>query len=177
MRTESRKYRAGGFVAFALVLIAMSAVSVSCAAVPDREEGSNDRFAAKVKEMSTAVHCVAAGLGGLSSEPDFVGVIRKFIDPIRFFADSTGYFFIYDTKGVVIGHAADKDLIGKNLYDLQDKTGKYFIRDKIAAARAGGGFVDYYWPDPQTKEVKKKRVYVEMIPGTDYLIGSGVYFD
>ena len=177
MRHPLRKYAGKNSGILNFLVPALVVLSLTGCASPGKDCRTGDDFSVRVEEMATAVHCLASGLGALGNEEDFVGLLRRFIDPIRFLKDSSGYFFVYDTKGVVIAHAADKNLIGKNLYDLQDKTGKYFIRDKIAAAEAGGGFVEYYWPEPKTKEIKKKRVYVEMIPGTNYLIGSGVYFE
>lgn len=37
---------------------------------------------------------------------------------------------------------------GKNLYDHKDSQGKYAIRELSAAAKKGGGFVEYYWIKP-----------------------------
>ena len=177
MRSEFFRLRKSGFIASGrIALLGAVAFLAGCAAAGPAP-GRSDAFNARIESMVTAVHCVASGLGALSSPPGLVDSIRRFIAPVRFFRDGSGYFFVYDTDGVVIAHAVDPDLVGKNLFSIRDKTGKYFVREKIAAARAGGGFVDYYWPEPKTKEVKKKRVYVEMIPGTNYLIGSGVYFE
>jgi signal transduction histidine kinase len=46
-----------------------------------------------------------------------------------------------------------------------------------AAAKNGGGFVEYYWVNPSatTKDEQKKIGYVEPIPETNYFIGTGVY--
>lgn len=166
-----------GCISLFLILLSIIVIGFTVPTVSGELDNPDDSLAVKIREMVTSVHCVSAGLGALASDENYVDLLRKFIEPIRFFSDLTGYFFIYDINGVVIAHAADKKLVGKNLYNLQDKTGKYFIRDKIAAAEKGGGFVTYYWPDPTTKEIKKKQVYVEMIPGTKYLIGSGVYLE
>ncbi len=124
-------------------------------------------------------HSFAAALGGalanVKNEQDRVSLVRSFIAPVRFYADNSGYFYVYDSKGVNIAHAVQKDLQGKTLYDLKDVKGKYVIRALLEAAKKGGGFVDFYWVKPGSKAEAPKLGYVEPIPGTDYFIGTGVY--
>jgi len=124
-------------------------------------------------------HCFAAALGGalanVKNEKDRAALIRSFIAPVRFYADNSGYFYVYDSKCVNIAHAVQKDLQGKNLYDYKDTKGKYVIRALLEAAKKGGGFVDFYWVKPGSKAEAPKLGYVEPIPGTDYFIGTGVY--
>jgi hypothetical protein len=127
----------------------------------------------------TMVHGTAVGLGNLlknvKDEKERIALIRDFIAPIRFFPDGSGYFYAYDSNCVNIAHATQKDLPGKNLYDHKDVKGKFVIRELLAAAKNGGGFVDFYWQKPGATGEQKKLGYVEAIPGTDYFIGSGVY--
>jgi signal transduction histidine kinase len=125
------------------------------------------------------VHATAAGLGEIlkdvKTEEKRIALIRNFISPVRFYPDNSGYFYVYDFNCVNIAHATQKDLQGKNLYDHKDAKGKYVIRELSAAAKKGGGFVDFYWVKPGSKGEQKKLGYVERIPGTDYFIGTGVY--
>jgi signal transduction histidine kinase len=127
----------------------------------------------------TITHGIAVGLGGIlktaKGEKDRIELIRAFIDPIRFYSDQSGYFYVYDFTCVNIAHATQKDLVSKNLSDYTDGRGKYVIRELSAAAKKGGGFVEYYWVKPGVKGEVKKLGYVEPIPGTDYFIGTGVY--
>ncbi|MFZ1982015.1 MAG: cache domain-containing protein [Smithella sp.] len=132
------------------------------------------------KEIAkTIVHATASGLGevlkDVKTEDKRIALIRAFISPMRFYRDNSGYFYAYDFNGVNIVLATQKDLQGKNLYDHKDAKGKYVIRELIAAAKKGGGFVEYYWLKPGAKDEQKKLGYVERIPGTNYFIGTGVY--
>lgn len=126
-----------------------------------------------------AVHCAAVGLGQVvatqTDEKQKIKTITQFIDKIRFYPDKSGYFYVYNYDCVNIAHATQKDLPGKNLKNHKDTKGKYVIRELAAAAKKGGGFVDYYWVKPGTKGEHAKLGYVEPIPGTKYFIGSGVY--
>jgi signal transduction histidine kinase len=127
----------------------------------------------------TITHGVAVGLGDvlktIKEERERINLIRTFIGPVRFYSDQSGYFYVYDFKCVNIAHAMQKDLVGKNLYDYKDGKGKYVIRELSAAAKKGGGFVEYFWVKPGSKGEVRKLGYVEAIPGTDYFIGTGVY--
>lgn len=127
------------------------------------------------------VRSAALGLGNVlknyPNETDRIKIIRDFIDPVRFYPDQSGYFYVYNFDCINIAHATQKNLVGQNLYDYKDSRGNYVIRLLSAAAKNGGGFVEYYWVNPSAiaGAEQQKIGYVEPIPGTDYFIGTGVY--
>ncbi len=134
------------------------------------------------KETAVAVvHSAAVGLSGVmgnyKTEPDRVNFIRAYADPVRFYTDQTGYFFVYTMDSLNVALPNPKELEGQNLYNHQDSKGNYPIRSLAAAAKNGGGFVEYYWikPGAPSTEEQRKISYVEPIPGTNYFIGTGVY--
>ncbi|MBN8196910.1 methyl-accepting chemotaxis protein [Thalassospira povalilytica] len=105
----------------------------------------------------------------------------------QFYADAAsgrydgdiGYFFVFSKDGMTEMHGANPALVGKNLGELQDSAGNYFIRDLIAAGSApGGGFSTYWWPKPgQDKETTfKKLSYAHPLPWGP-IIGTGIYID
>ncbi len=105
-----------------------------------------------------------------------IAIIAADTDPIRFFDDRSGYYFTYDTTGVRINVPIDKSSNGKNFIGLKDKNGFAFLQGLINAAKAGGGFVQYYF-EKEGKGIQPKLSYAAMIPGTDFLLGAGVYID
>ena len=132
------------------------------------------------KDTAQAVtHGVAVGLGEVlktvKGEKERIELIRTFIGPVRFYPDQSGYFYVYNFACVNIAHATQKDLVGKNLYDYKDGKGKFVIRELSAAAKKGGGFVEYFWVKPGVQGELRKLGNVGPIPGTDYFIGTGVY--
>jgi signal transduction histidine kinase len=131
------------------------------------------------QEAVTAVHVAAEGLGavlkGIPEKEARLKIIRQFIDPIRFFADKSGYFFVYNFDCVNVAHATQKDLVGKNLFEHKDSRGKFDIQELSATAKKSGGFVEYYWRKPGSEGEFRKLGYVEPIPDTDYFIGTGIY--
>lgn len=124
------------------------------------------------------VHLAAQGLGAVLIDMDIdrqMELCRNFVQPIRFFDDKSGYFYIYDMDGVNIAHATQPEKQGMDLIDYKDSRGNLLIQGLIKAAKEGGGFVDFWWENPLTKKEEKKLGYAEPIPGTNFFIGSGIY--
>ena len=170
------KLRSFSGVLLAVFLACMTAFVMN----PGFVQGENKAAIECYKETAKAVvHATAAGLGEIlkdvKTEKERVEMIRSFIKPIRFYSDQSGYFYVYDFSCLNIAHATQSDLPGKNLYDHKDVKGKFVIRELSAAAKKGGGYVEYYWVKPGSKNEFKKMGYVEPIPGTNYFIGTGVY--
>jgi signal transduction histidine kinase len=161
-----------------LVILSLFTIITSSCSKADASmsiEDSNSRVA------QSTVHVAAVGLGAMlgdvTDETQRIEIIRNFIDPIRFFNDESGYFYVYYYNCTNVAHAIDKTLLGKDLTNYTDMKGKLVIQELSAAAKNGGGFVTFYWPHPETKEEMRKIGYVEPIPGTDYFIGTGYYPD
>ncbi len=134
------------------------------------------------KKLAIAyVHSYAISIGEatieMKDDTTRINYIRRAINQIRFYPDSSGYFYVYNYDCVNIAHARQKDLQGKSLYDYTDTKGKYVIRELSNMAKNGGGYVEFYWIKPGDEGEKKKLGYVEPIPNTEYFIGTGVYLE
>ncbi|HEA16889.1 MAG TPA: methyl-accepting chemotaxis protein [Pseudoalteromonas prydzensis] len=89
-----------------------------------------------------------------------------------------GYFFIYDTKGVSIFHALLGDAIeGQNKIAMTDPNGKKIVVGLLEQARQGGGAFYYDFQKPNTTGLVEKMGYAAMVPGTDWMLGTGAYMD
>jgi signal transduction histidine kinase len=173
--------KTGLFLAFSLILSILIMGCVSCSKASSLSSAAMSQEESNKRVAQATVHVAAVGLGemlkNIPDEKQRVQTIRNFIDPIRFFNDKSGYFYVYYYNCVNVAHAIDKTLLDKDLSDYKDMKGTYVIRELSSAAKKGGGFVTFYWPHPQTKEEQRKIGYVEPIPGTDYFIGTGCYPD
>ncbi|MEI6173818.1 MAG: cache domain-containing protein [Bacteroidota bacterium] len=163
-----------------LLLIFLPILSGSCKKNESTESNPDETVLAANKKIAIAVvHASSTGLGELlRTLPDSasrVRLIQTYIDSIRFYDDKSGYFYVYNYQCINIAHATQQDLVGKNLYDYQDSRQKYVIRALSSTAKAGGGFVEYYWIKPGETGEKLKIGYVESIRGTNFFIGTGVY--
>jgi len=135
----------------------------------------------KEKErIKNATHVMAQNLELLvqnntvsNSNKELKEMIVKENTPIRF--GEAGYFFIYDYEGKTISLPPDRDVEGTNRWELKDAQGTYLVRELSKKAQEGGGFVEYYYTNPNTGKDELKYGYVEPVEGTDYFIGSGTY--
>ena len=91
------------------------------------------------------------------------------------------YLFVYHPDGVGFFHAVTPSLEGQDLIGLEDKNGVKIIVELIAAANAGGGFVEYLWDNPAVdgdeKDGSRKVGYATLmsVEGDTFMIGSGYY--
>lgn len=99
----------------------------------------------------------------------------KLLGSLDYGAD--GYFFVYDMSGKVLMHSRQPELVGRNLMNLRDPKGRAPIQDLIAAAKAGGGFVDYLWSKPSSGQMVPKLGYVVGLPQWQWMLGTGLYLD
>jgi methyl-accepting chemotaxis protein len=136
-------------------------------------------LAGEKNKLQLAVHSLALTLGevvrDLPDKATHKAVITKLTKPIRFEADQSGYFFTYEDT-TVISVPIKPELTGKDLAKVADKNGVAYVAELAKMAAKGGGFVQYVYDKPG-KGIQPKLSYAEMIPGTQYWIGTGVYID
>jgi|GEM_PF-4486321 len=83
------------------------------------------------------------------------------------------YVFLLDSKtGLVIAHGGSASMIDQDLTKLRDPSGKLFGKEMIEIKDKG--WVEYYWKNPSTNSMQKKRTYI-INTGDSTSIGVGVY--
>ena len=91
------------------------------------------------------------------------------------------YLFVHHRDGTGFFHPANKNLEGQNLLGLEDVNGVKISEEILAAVAAGGGFVEYRWPNPEVEgdeETGSPKVSYALpleIGDLDLLIGAGIY--
>lgn len=92
----------------------------------------------------------------------------------------TGYFSIYNGNGTVVT-TRNKGLVGKDVSQIQDTNGKYFIQEILSEYPSLGpgevGYVTYFWKNPGEEAGREKIVAFTYIPEKDWLILPGTYVD
>ena len=85
-----------------------------------------------------------------------------------------GYFIAYTGEGVEAMHPS---LEGVDVWDVEDKggNGQKFVQEQIAAAKAGGGFVDYDWTLPASEKIGTKISYQEYDPDWNWVVSASAY--
>ena len=126
--------------------------------------------------VDVAAQDLADRLKGIADPKEQYALIEKYTDYQRFFPNDEGYLFTYKTDGTRINVPTNKAQNGTNLIDLKDGDGVHFVRELIETAKKGGAFVAYRFEKPGAG-VQPKLAYARIIPGTDVIIGTGVYID
>jgi signal transduction histidine kinase len=91
------------------------------------------------------------------------------------FTDRDLYVVVYDTKGKVLAHGANDKMIGKDVIDLRDNDGKYFVKERVEMMSKPGakGWQDYKFMNPTTRAIEPKSMY--LVRYEDIIIGCGIY--
>ena len=142
--------------------------------------------AADVKDRATLEHFVKEARAAVKDEDpadrdalyDFAN--ETFRPMGRWHAGSI-YLYILDEDGNIVFNAGQMNE-GAAFWDEEDLHGTYFTRDLIAAARTGGGFVTYWFNNPdvmgdETVGSPKVGYAAELLTVDEvgYVIGSGIY--
>jgi cytochrome c len=148
----------------------------------------------KLLTMLFGVFFLTAGIGAVAAETgtanEAVALVKKaaafvkqsgkdkalaeFNNPQGAFVDRDLYIFVIDMDGKTLANGFNQKVVGKNVIEMKDADGKFFIKHFIEIAQAkGSGWSDYQWPDPVTKTIRPKSTYVEKVG--DIVIGCGIY--
>ena len=174
------------FFVLALLPVALAMVAIALAV---RHQGN---------ELSSAQHDAVQTTSLANKRAEllhYVGLARKAIEPLydgpdtpaareaalailaRLEFGQDGYFFVYDLEGRSLMHPRQPELVGHNLWSHKDASGAPTIQRLIAAARAGGGYVQYAWEKPSLHQMAPKLGYVVALPRWNWMIGTGIYLD
>ena len=79
-----------------------------------------------------------------------------------------------DMKGLVLASSLNERLIGKNTLEIKDPNGKEFVKEMVATATKGEGWVDYQFINPETKKLEERSMFVKRLPGSDLFVGVAI---
>jgi methyl-accepting chemotaxis protein len=162
-----------------LVIILILIMSISyyseVNALVDNITDLRSRLLKERKNELKEVTEIAAGIVSYQTSLGDKGDINAALQDIRF--GKAGYFFIYNTQGVSIFHGVKPELVGKNLIDLKDTKGNKILIGLLDAAKNGDGNYSFFYQKPGSQEQIEKLGYAIMLPGTDWMLGTGAYID
>ena len=88
------------------------------------------------------------------------------------------YLWINDLQPRMIMHPYKPELIGKDLTEIKDPTGKPVFMEFVKVCKEkGGGFVNYLWPKAGESKPVTKVSYVKLYEPWGWVVGSGIYVD
>ena len=97
-------------------------------------------------------------------------------DPKGKFVDRDLYVVVYDMKGKVLAHGSNAKMIGKDLIDLRDNDGKYFVKERVemmSKSPEAKGWQDYKFMNPVSRAIEPKEMYLQRYE--DLIVGCGIY--
>ena len=90
------------------------------------------------------------------------------------FTDRDRYGVIYGLDGTVRAHGANPKMIGKNLMEIRDVDGKFFVKERVEMAKKKQPFwQDYKFTNPTSGKIEPKTMYCD--PEDDMVMCAGVY--
>ncbi len=102
--------------------------------------------------------------------------ILEQIAKIRF--NNDGYIFVVSYDGTTLMNDVQRDMIGKNQWDITDPDGVKIVQEeRKAVENPEGEFIFYSWYKPNAKVPTPKISYVQGIPEWEWMIGTGIYLE
>jgi len=86
------------------------------------------------------------------------------------------YVVVYDMKGRVLAHGANEKMIGKDVIELRDNDGKFFVKERVEMMSKGPdakGWQDYKFMNPVTRQIEPKSMFLHRYE--DLIVGCGIY--
>jgi signal transduction histidine kinase len=148
-------------IAFAALMLAMGAAPAAAA----EKKGTAGEATAMVEKA--IAHIKKAG-----REKAFA----DFNNPKGPFTDRDLYVVVYDLKGKVLSHGANPKMIGKELIELRDVDGKYFVKERVemmSKSPNAKGWQDYKFMNPVSRAIEPKSIYLQRFE--DVMVGCGIY--
>jgi cytochrome c len=76
--------------------------------------------------------------------------------------------------GIVLAHPINPSIVGKDLTDVPDASGKKYRREIIELAqKSGKGWVDYQYKNPTSGKIEPKTTYILRVD--DVVLEAGIY--
>ena len=118
---------------------------------------------------------------GIVSDADAYAFLDATFGPEGPWRQGEVYVFVHYRDGTGFFHPVNKDLEGQDLLSLEDVNGVKISEEFLAAVAAGGGYVEYRWPNPEVEgdeETGSPKVGYALpldIGDLELLIGAGFY--
>ncbi|NHZ37675.1 cache domain-containing protein [Massilia rubra] len=76
--------------------------------------------------------------------------------------------------GIVLAHPINPSIVGKDLIDVPDASGKKYRRDIINLGQSKGkGWIDYQYKNPTNGKIEPKTTYIQRVD--DVILEAGIY--
>ena len=149
---------------FSRSLLAAAVVAFSSSVVHAGDHATKEEAIAMVKKGVAYIKSA----GAEKAYAEFTGKDPKFIDRDL-------YILVYSLDGKCLAHGANPKQVGKDLIDLTDVDGKYFVKERmeLVKSKPTGVWQDYKFTNPVSKKIEPKQLYCEKLGET--AVCAGIY--
>ena len=149
------------------------------------------RYLGSLIATAVALACTATYAANGPTKDDAVAMVKKGIAYIKAngtekgyaaitgkdkqFIDRDLYLVVYGLDGKCLAHGANEKQAGKDLIELTDIDGKYFVKERVALVKSKptGVWQEYKFTNPVSKKIEQKVMYCEKHGET--AVCGGVY--
>lgn len=131
-----------------------------------------------LSDQATSIvsHYYALSQRHLMTEDDAKKKALEEVSVLRY--GNAGYFTAHNSQGVTLVQPVAPELVGRNMSQQTDPTGRHVVLDIInTAAHDGGGLVNYIAPKPGTTGLIPKTAFVRKFVPWDVITVTGMYMD
>ena len=105
---------------------------------------------------------------------DKAAAIAEMNNPKGRFVKGEIYAFAYDLAGTMVAHPMNPKIVGKNVADVPDATGKMYRKDILDGVKASGSVtVEYRYKNPKDGKIEDKVSFCRK--AADLAVCSGYY--
>ncbi len=163
-----------GALVFALVGLIDRAVLVRNETKKIQSEYTDKQKQIIRTQVESAVMFINSAKESGVSRENIIESVRK----IRFGKEHDGYIFIVTYKGTTLLNDTQRQLEGKNIWNISDPDGVKFVQEmRLAVQNAEGDFIYYFWNKPSTESNSPKVSFMKGVTDWEWMVGSGVYLD
>jgi len=165
--------------AFPVVISILMGIGLTSVKSLSKEQIGNLAFVLQKQKIKSNTHSMALAIGAsISNEKNNdkqIQLINEMVAKIRYEIDLTGYFFIFKGTEKIAWPSEHLDELKNQAFHI-DKNGSMYIKQLYLNASRGNDFVLTTF-SKNNKEKRTKLFYSEMIPGSQFWIGTGVFLD
>ena len=151
------------------ILTALAAVLALMIGMP---ASAQDKSKGTAAEATAMVEKAIAHIKKVGREKAFADFSSKQAP----WVDRDLYVVVYDMKGKVLAHGANEKMIGKDVLELRDNDGKYFVKERVemmGKSPDAKGWQDYKFMNPVSRQIEPKQMYLRRFE--DVIVGCGIY--
>jgi len=167
-----------------LVIVALFTLMTFAWFVPTVKSALMAKKYEKLKEQTEIAWSIISNYAALADKGEMTEeaaktIALKTVEGLRYGPEMKDYFWINDTKPIMIMHPFSKDLVGKDVSGNVDKRGTAMFVEMVNVCKSqNAGFVEYMWQyKDQANKIVPKISYVRIFSGWDWIVGTGMYVE